>query len=73
MLIKNLKPSPIQESFPKLLHELNNSNSTVPAYVRFQRQSEDSCVLRNDLKQTKEMHFRKIYKKQLELPKYDLE
>ena len=47
------------------MKELNNPHSPIPAYVRFQKQSNEQCILRDDLKEIKEKHFRKNYEKQL--------
>ncbi len=47
------------------MKELNNPHSPIPAYVRFQKQSNEQCLLRDDLKEIKEKHFRKNYEKQL--------
>ena len=53
------------------MSELNDAESNVPAYVRFQ--SQDQCLLREDLKKLKAEHFRKSYEKHLALPKEAME
>jgi len=57
----------IEDTYPKLFNELHDSNSAIPAYVRFQNQ--DGCLLREDLKKLKAAHFKKNYEKQLSIPK----
>ncbi len=63
--MKNI--SYIESWKPNLKQELDDSNSQIPAYRRFQKQ--DSCFLRDDLKIIKEEQFKVNYKKQLEQPK----
>lgn len=41
------------------MSELNDSSSQIPAYARFQ--DPKTCLLRDDLRQVKEQHFRKSY------------
>jgi hypothetical protein len=41
------------EKFPRLFKELNDSAAEVPAYQRFQRQDDDNCYLRADLRGVK--------------------
>jgi hypothetical protein len=60
----------IGESYPKLMKELNDSDSVVPAYYRFQKQDHGSCPLREDLKQLKATHFRSKYHDELNRPKH---
>ena len=59
----------ISDQYPKLLKELNDSNSKIPAYVRFQNQDSNNCLLRDDLKNLKKTHFKINYKKELVKPK----
>ena len=59
--LKYLKPLKIEDQYPLLMKELNNPHSPIPAYVRFQKQTEEQCLLREDLKKIKEKHFRKNY------------
>lgn len=54
-----LRQSNISKRFPNLLTELDDSQSAVPAYLRFQDQNQN--VLRQDLRQIKETYFRKSY------------
>jgi hypothetical protein len=61
----------MEDKYPKLLNELNDSSSVIPAYVRFQE--EDQCYLRDDLKDLKAEHFKKNYHKHLVLPRHYLE
>ena len=61
--LKYLKPLKIEDQYPFLLKDLNNPNSPIPAYIRFQ--NNDQCFLREDLKKIKEKHFRKNYERQL--------
>ena len=49
----------MSEKYPNLLGELNDSTSQIPAYARFQDPT--TCLLREDLRQIKEQHFRKSY------------
>lgn len=49
----------MSEKYPNLLNELNDSSSQIPAYARFQ--DPVACLLRDDLRQVKEQHFRKSY------------
>lgn len=60
---------PIGDQYPKLMKELNDSDSVVPAYYRFQKQDYDSCPLRDDLKSIKASHFRLKYHDELDKPK----
>ena len=54
---QNLATPPIiKDSYPKLLNELNDANSEIPAYMRFQRQNQSP--LRDDLKNIKADHFK---------------
>jgi len=58
------KGSPrLSEKYPDLMNELNDSESPMPAFVRFQKQ--ENSVLRDDLKQLKAEHFRINYKRTL--------
>jgi hypothetical protein len=67
----NHEASPkLEEKYPKLLSELNDSSSAIPAYVRFQEA--EQCFLREDLKELKASHFRKNYHNHLMLPKESL-
>lgn len=68
---KNHSIQRIEQNHPKLMSELNDAESNVPAYVRFQ--SQDQCMLREDLKKLKAEHFRKSYEKHLALPKEAME
>lgn len=65
-----MKATKIEDEYPKLLNELNDSNSAIPAYARFQ--DEQQCLLRNDLKKLKAEHFKRNYKNHLEIPKHNL-
>lgn len=56
----------IEDEYPKLLSELNDASSKIPAYKRFEEN--DTCLLRDDLKKLKEEHFRKNYERQLKNP-----
>lgn len=47
----------MEEKYPKLLNELNDSSSVIPAYQRFQENS----VLRDDLKDLKAQFFKSNY------------
>ena len=61
----------MEEKYPKLLNELNDSSSAIPAYVRFQEK--EQCFLREDLKELKAAYFRHKYNTHLMLPKKNLE
>jgi hypothetical protein len=39
--------------YPKLMAELNEPDSEIPAYMRFQKQDENNCFLRDDVKEMK--------------------
>jgi hypothetical protein len=56
----------LEDEYPKLLQELNDPNSKIPAYQRFQ--DSESCILREDLKKLKEEHFRRNYERELKSP-----
>jgi hypothetical protein len=60
----------IGDKFPKLMKELNDSHSPIPAYVRFQSQQPSRCLLREDLKQVKKDHFKINYNRELQRPKH---
>ena len=57
----------VAAQFPKLIKELNESASKIPAYIRFQKENE--CVLRDDIKNIKQEAFKSQYNKQLSSPK----
>ena len=59
----------VKEQYPNLENELNSFDANIPAYVRFQRQDQENCSLRDDLKTVKERHFRVNYQKELAKPK----
>lgn len=63
--INSRSPERLQDKYPGLMKELNSSESRVPAYMRFQRQDMDSCMLRQDLRPIKAAHFPKLYGKQI--------
>ena len=77
-LAKNLEHSDtlrvqLKEQHPDLEDELNDPEAKVPAYVRFQKQDTENCILRDDIKMAKENHFRVNYGKELEKPKHLME
>ena len=59
----------VSEMYPKLLKELNDSHSPIPAYYRFKNQDPSNCLLRSDLKEIKARHFKQNYNKELFKPK----
>ena len=63
----------LKDQHPDLEDELNDPDAKVPAYVRFQKQDTDNCILRDDIKLAKENHFRVNYGKELGRPKHLME
>ena len=55
----------VSEMYPKMLNELNDATSPIPAYMRFQKQDANNCYLRDDLSALKQQHFKKNYSKEL--------
>jgi len=55
------------------LNELNDASAPIPAYMRFQRQDQDACFLRDDLKKLKADYFKGNYEKELNVPASHLE